>query len=254
MKTSLHSIGFLLGMALGTATALAQKADPKPISTPSPGYPESLTDTGLSGAAEVDITVKADGTVTSPELAMATHRAFGRAAMTAVAEWKFEPGTQDGAPVARRVSIPFRFTAPLDQQINASVKRKVFATLPEPALNQKDFGGKLKVKKSARLVYPRALVGSDVEEKVQVNFVVAPDGTTLNPSVIGVKHKEFEIPALQAAAQMTYEPPVKDGKPVYVETTTTLNFVNERADFGGGGGGGGRGGRGGGGRGGGGGG
>jgi len=79
---------------------------------PSPGYPETLTDSGLNGSAEVDVVVKADGSVATPELAMATHRAFGRAAMTAVVGWKFQPGTQDGAPVDRRVSIPFRFQAP----------------------------------------------------------------------------------------------------------------------------------------------
>jgi len=95
------------------------------------------------------------------------------------------------------------------------------------------------VKKAARPIYPRALVGSDTEEKVTVKFVIAPDGTTLNPEVVGAKHKEFEIPAMQAVALMTYEPLLKDGKGVYVETTTTLAFANERPDFGGGGGGGG---------------
>lgn len=245
MKTSLRSLGLMIGLALGASAALAQKVDPKAVNTPSPGYPEALTDTGLGGMAEVDLTVKADGSVMNVELAMATHRAFGRAAMAAVAAWKFEPGSQDGTPVDRRVSIPIRFSAPPEQQINASVKRKVFVTLPEPALSQKDFGAKLKVKREARVIYPRALAGSDIEEKVKVNFVVAPDGTTINPAVEGAKHKEFELPALQAVAQMSYEPPMKGGKAVYVETTTTLRFVNERPDFGGGGGGGGGGKRGG---------
>ena len=246
MKKSLQPLGLLVCLALGVTSALAQKTDPKPINTPLPGYPETLTDTGLSGVAEVDITVKADGSVANAELAMATHRAFGRAAMAVVTTWKFEPGTQDGTPIDRKVGIPFRFTAPADQQINASVKRKVFVALPEPALSQKDFGGKLKVKREARVVYPRALAGSDIEEKIKVNFVVAPDGSTINPVVEGAKHKEFEMPAIQAVAQMSYEPPMKDGKAVYVETTTTLRFINERPDFGGGGGGGGSGKRGGG--------
>ena len=50
-----------------------------------------------------------------------------------------------------------------------------------------------------------------------------------------------------AVAQTTYQPPKKDGNPVYVEMTRTLNFAEEPADrgrgelpgdfFGGGGGG-----------------
>ncbi len=249
MKKTLQSAIFFLGVAAGTATGFAQRTDPKPVATPLPEYPEALTDSGLSGAVEVDITVKADGSVGNPELAMATHRAFGRAAMLAVAGWKFEPGTVDGMSADRRVSVPFHFVAPLDQQLNASMKRKVFVALTEPVLSQKDFGGKLKVKKNARPIYPRALIGSNIEEKVQVKFVVTPDGATINPTVVDVKHKDLELPAMQAVAQMTYDPPKKDGKGVYVETTTTLEFASERGEESGfGGGRGGRGGGGGGGR------
>jgi TonB family protein len=241
MKTSLTRLFLVSALAFCPLVVLAQKVDPKPVSMPSPGYPEALTDSGLSGIAEVDVVVKADGTVGSPELAMATHRAFGRAAMAAVVAWKFEPGSMDGTPIDRKVSIPFRFQAPLEQVINYGAKRKVFTALPEPALAQKDFGGKLKVKKDARPAYPRALMGSNLEEKVTVKFVIAPDGSTLNPAVVGLKHKEFEGPALQTIAQTTYEPPItKDGKAVYVETTKVLEFAMERGgggDFGGGGGG-----------------
>jgi TonB family protein len=163
--------------------------------------------------------------------------------MAAVMVWRFEPAMLDGVAIDQKVSVPFNFPAPFDQRINAAAKRKVFVTLSEPALTDKDFPTKkLKVKKPARPVYPRALMGTDTEEKVQVKFVVAPDGTTLNPQVVGAKHKEFEAPAIQAVALMAYEPPLKDGKPVYVEATTTVAFTNERPSFDGGGFGGGRGG------------
>jgi TonB family protein len=226
----------------------AQKVPPKPIAAVSPGYPEELTDSGLNGVAEVDFVVKADGMIADAELAMATHRAFGRAALAAVRAWRVEAATLEGKPIDQRVSQKFNFTAPLDQQVNASARRKVFAALPETALTDKEFPTKkLKVKRAAHPVYPRGMA-SGVEEKVLVKFVVAPDGATLNPEVVGAKHKEFELPALQAVAQMAYEPPMKDGKAVYVEASTTLEFTNERPDFGGGGGrGGGGGGRGGGG-------
>jgi protein TonB len=245
-----RTLVFITALSLA-ALARADKTPPKVASAPSPGYPEELTDTGLSGVAEVDIIVKADGTVAEPKLAMATHRAFGRAAMAAITGWKFEPATRDGVAVDQKASVPFHFTAPFEQTINAMAKRKVFTALAEPALTDKDFPTKkLKVKRPARPQYPRALMSSGVAEKVQVKFVVAPDGTTLNPALVSPpKHKEFEAPAIQAVALMSYEPPLKDGKPVYVEATTTLNFELQRPDFGDGGfGGGRRGGMGGGGR------
>lgn len=256
MKKTLLPFCFAACFALGSATVLAQKADPKPVSTPLPGYPEALTDTGLNGLAEVDLTVKADGSIADVQLGMATHRAFGKAAMAVVANWKFQPGTQDGAPVDRRMSVPFRFNAPFTQTINAVAKRKVFVdSFPETAVSEKDFPAKkLKAKRPARGMIPPSLARAEIDEKVQVKFVVSPEGLPLNPTVPagGAKHKELEPAAIQAVALMSFEPPKKDGKAVYVETTYAVEFTSERprggggGDFGGGGFGGGRGGGGGG--------
>jgi TonB family protein len=247
MKTSLARICLAGCLAFVAASSFAQKVGPKPLNVSSPGYPEELTDTGMNGQAEVDFVVKADGSVDDAALAMASHRAFGRAALAVVKTWKFQPATQDGAPVDVHATQRFTFTAPFDQAINAAAKRKVFVALSEPVLGEKDFPAKkLKVKRAARPTVPRSLAGGEIDEKVQVKLVVAPDGSTLNPSVVGTpKHKELENAAIQAVALMSYEPPLKDGKPVYVETITTLNFTNDRerggGDFGrGGGGGGGR--------------
>jgi TonB family protein len=232
MKSSCCRLAGVL--LLSVTLARAERVSPKPIDVTSPGYPIELTDTGLSGVAEVDFVVKPDGTVADAELAMANHRAFGKAALAAARQWKFEPGSIDGAPTTTRVTQRFQFAAPFDQQVNAFAKRKVFVALTEPLLPEKDYPAKkLKVKHPARPVYPRAMAAANVEEKVTVKFVIAPDGTTLNPEVVGAKHKEFETPAIQAVALMSYEPPLKDGKPVYVAATTILNFTAERPDFGG---------------------
>lgn len=236
-----HSLSFCTAIlfAIASASAMAQKVDPKLVKPVSPEYPQELTDTGLSGRAEVDVTIKADGTVGDIQLGMATDRAFARASMDAIAKWTFQPGTLDGKPVDRRVTIPFNFNPPVDQMVNATAQRKVFSELPEPALSDKDFPAKkLKVKRPSRGMYPRNYRDTDKEQTVQVKLIVAPDGRTLNPSVVGTPPKELVLPAMQAAALMAYEAPVKDGKPVYVETTTPVVFGNARGRSGGGGGGG----------------
>ncbi len=251
MKKTLLSFGLVACVALGSTTLLAQRVSPKLVSAASPGYPAELTDNPVPGSAEVDITVKADGSVADPQLAMATHRAFGKAAMAAITNWHFQAGTVDGAPTDMRVSVPFRFTAPFEMTINAVAKRKVFvAALPETAVSEKDFPAKkLKVKRPARGRLPGSLARSDIDEKVQVKFVVSPEGLALNPTVPegAAKHKELAGAAIEAVALMSFEPPMKDGKPVYVETTYAVEFSSERGGFGGGRGGGGGGGFGGGG-------
>ncbi len=224
-------LGFGLGacLTLGAMPLRAQVVAPKAVTTPSPGYPEALTDTGLSGQAEVDITIKADGSVADPELGMATHRAFGKAAMAAVRLWKFEPGTRDGAPADLRVTVPFTFAAPLDQQVTALAKRKVFVKISDPVLSQKD-GPKLKPKKDFTSVYSRPIDGKDVDQTVQVDFIVAPDGTTLNPKIVGSPPKDFELGSLLTVARAAYNPPLKNGQGVYVEASVKLHFTSERSD------------------------
>lgn len=204
--------------------AFAEKTPPKPLTFPSPKYPATLTDSGRNGDASIDVLVKADGSVADPVLKATDDPAFGAEAMAVITEWKFQPATSDGAPVAMRVEIPFKFRAPFDQKINAMAKRKVYMALPEPAMTAKEYG-KLKPKGTVRTAYPAALAKSGIKQDLKVNFVVTPEGNVVNPQF----EKEpasphFILPAIAAASQLTFEPPKKKGKGVYVEGTTTLHF------------------------------
>lgn len=213
-------------VALAAAIAPAARAaatDPKPLATVSPGYPAALAGSAQSGTATVDILVRADGSVADAKLRSADHPAFGEAALAAVTQWRFEPSTRDGVAVERQVVVPFQFAAPFADVVNARLKRKVFQKVAEPVLTQKEYGKRLKAKKPPQPGYPAAAKGA--RQEVEVRFVVAPDGTTLNPELIGEPRREFVAPAIIAIAAATYEPPVKDGKGVYVSTTTKLNFA-----------------------------
>jgi len=236
------------------APAQAQKVNPKPLSTPMPVYPQELIEAGVdfAGQAVITFTVKADGTVGDAVVTAADQPIFGKVAQEAVLTWKFQPGTLDGVPVDRKVSMPFRFQEPFEVRVNRLSNRKVYTTIEEPVLTEKDYGKKLKEKAKVVVPYPRNLLRSGLTEKVEVEFVVAPDGTTLNPKIAKKPaQQEFTNAAITAIVKATYEPPIKDGKPVYVATTKTLSIEEPEQDRGdrggrGGGGGGGRGGGGGG--------
>jgi TonB family protein len=240
MNTQFWSVSWL-GIVAFSVAVHAAKTDPSPVHTPSPAYPAALTDTGLGGTATIDLLVRADGSVADARVKSADHEAFGEAALAALKGWQFAPATLDGVPVERRVSVPVKFAAPVTQQLNARLKRKVFQEIPDRVLSPKEYGRKLKAKKPPRPVYPAAAKGA--QASVQVKFVVAPDGSTLNPEILGKPPREFLLPAVLAVASAVYEPPVKDGKGVYVEMTTKLAFQPpQRAKRAGGGGGGGFGG------------
>lgn len=224
----------------------AARTPPKPIEGPKPHYPAELEDTGREGSAIVSITVEADGTVSDAAVKSADDPAFGAVALNAIQGWRFEPARENGQAVATRIDAPFKFSAPGSQKVNAMLKRKVFRTIEDPIVPQKELSKRLKAVKKLDPKYPPALMRARVEEKVAVKFVVSPEGITHNPEILGDPRREFVIAALVAIANATYEPPMKDGKPVYAQVSTELRF-SPPAPRGGGGGGGGFGGGGGGG-------
>jgi len=212
----------LLALFLGSAQA--QDTQPKPIETSSPEYPPSLLDSGMDGTAIITVIVKADGSVSNATIKSADHPAFGKAAMDVIGSWRFSPATKDGKAIDADITIPMEFTAPIHQKLNGMLGRNAYRLIPEPILEQKDFGKKLKIAQKASPQYPYALRGSGIEPKVHVKFVVAPDGTTLNPEVLDAPRREFVMPAITAVARTIYQSPRKDGKGVYVSTTITLKF------------------------------
>lgn len=220
----------LLGLALSLLApspglaAAANRTAPKPVETPSPGYPEVLNDTGKAGRAVIEILVLADGTVGGTKVVSADDQAFAAAALEVLPRWRFEPGTRDGVASEMRVAMPFHFAPPVPQQLNALFKRKVFQPRPESVLTTKEFGKKPKPLKRLQPVYPKSLAGSGEDATVEVKFIIAPDGTTINPDIVKPPRKEFVLPALSAIANASYPPPVKDGNPVYVEITEKLKF------------------------------
>lgn len=216
--------------ALLLATALpAADTPPKPATTVNPGYPADLTDTGIGGTAVILVVVKADGTVGDATVQSTDHPAFGLAALGAIKSWTFEPARRDGQPIERRVSIPFEFNAPVEQVLNASLHRRVYTDLPGPALTAEQYGAAPVIRRAVSAGYPVALLGSGAAADVRVKFVIGPDGSTFNPVVLDKPRKEFVILALTAIAHSAYEPPRKDGKPVYVEAAETVHFADPQA-------------------------
>lgn len=82
-----------------TAPAASAKAVPeddadgelKPISTPPPEFPRELRNTVVAGKVTVAFTVQTNGTVGAVSAEYSTNRRLSKAALDAVAKWKFEP-------------------------------------------------------------------------------------------------------------------------------------------------------------------
>ncbi len=83
---------------------------PRPLVKVPPFYPLSARAKGIEGKVELVFVVQADGSVSDIEVKESfPGTIFVDAALRAVRQWRFKPGTKDGQPVATRVRLPLRF-------------------------------------------------------------------------------------------------------------------------------------------------
>jgi TonB family protein len=221
--------GCLLTLWLGGLVAAgAEVRPPVPQDLRMPAYPVELEDTGRSGNARITLTVTAQGRVTDPQVEWASHPGFGREALTAVRGWRFEPGTRDGEPVPMRVTLPVEFKAPLDQQFNAFLGRRVYRPLPDDAvvLDETAYGRRLRPVRRLPPVLPQALWSNTYREVIEVFCVVSPEGVVHNPVLLSPpENPELATPALLTAALTRFRPPTVRGRePVHVETIIRVDF------------------------------
>jgi protein TonB len=76
-----------------------------------PRYPPEMRRKKVQGTVYMTFLVDRSGRVVEPAVEKSTNPAFDGAAMEAVRQWKFEPGTRQGEKVQFKMRIPITFNA-----------------------------------------------------------------------------------------------------------------------------------------------
>lgn len=85
-------------------------AVPRYRDNPPPAYPRRARRKGVQGTVRLAVWVDRNGTVGGVEVARSSgYDILDRSALDAVKNWRFEPATRDGQPVASRVEVPVEF-------------------------------------------------------------------------------------------------------------------------------------------------
>ncbi len=85
-------------------------ARPDPEASPPPRFPREARFAGSVGIVVLFVRVSAKGAVTEARIEESTGSGpLDRAALDAVARWRFLPARLDGAPVDSEVFVPVRF-------------------------------------------------------------------------------------------------------------------------------------------------
>ena len=110
----LRSGAALLLAALVSRSASAAPAlqAPRPVQQVEAVYPveDARSD---PQRVELLVTVEPDGSVGEVSVGVSAGPAFDAAAIAAIRQWRFTPATQDGAPIAARIRVPFGFPPPI---------------------------------------------------------------------------------------------------------------------------------------------
>ena len=109
------------GLAQGTSAATAPLPDtrifavgngviaPKLVFRIDPEFPEEARKRRIQGDVELEIIVAPDGTLSRAEVTKTSDPVFNQKALEAIREWRFEPATKDGEPVAVRLTVEMSF-------------------------------------------------------------------------------------------------------------------------------------------------
>ena len=84
---------------------------PRPIFRRKPVYPANKRRSGATGTVEIIFIVDEQGRVVQPKVHGSTDPVFEQAALDAVRQWRFEPGTRQGEKVQFKMKVPITFNA-----------------------------------------------------------------------------------------------------------------------------------------------
>lgn len=96
--------------------ALVPPTQPMARHTPPPEYPAELACYDVGGTVELIMEIGVDGMPQDVRVERSSGQpALDEAALAAVADWEFTPGTRGGQPVATDLRVPVTFRPPVER-------------------------------------------------------------------------------------------------------------------------------------------
>jgi len=210
------------------------EADRRLTSRVVPEYPQFGIDNKIQNNEVLSIVVDEKGAVEEARV-YSGHPAFASASLDAVKHWTYRPFLVDGSPVrfSTKVLVLFRIAGqgrgPVPFPEHLVVGAFVAAELPPSPPQDRC---KIVVDRSITEVrqinhpfpqYPKAALLAHIQGEVLLDVIIDKRGSVASVHVFH-GHPLFARVAIDAVKQWTYEPYVRNGKPIMVETTVNVLF------------------------------
>lgn len=109
MKTKTLLITSIVLALFGANALSADSTEPVLTNGEMPEYTEFARSHDLKGTVVLEALVDENGNVFAAEVVDSVHKELDKAALAAVADWKFNPAIEDGKAVMKVVRIPINF-------------------------------------------------------------------------------------------------------------------------------------------------
>jgi TonB family protein len=190
----------------------AKLVPPVPKFQKRPEYPVAMRRFGLNGQVLLDFVVDPAGNVQNAFVLQTDNPAFDEPALKALREWKFAPATRDGKPVASHQRVPIVFT------LNFGEGEKAFTVSghgdQEKLPPELRYDTPPKIRGVLVPVYPYAQRRDSVRGKAKVKILIDQRGRAAGVKVESADQAEFGLALVAAAEGFSFDPALKDGKPV----------------------------------------
>jgi TonB family protein len=213
--------------------AQAKIVPANPIRQQKPVYPFAMRRFGITGQVMIDFTVDKTGKVQNPVIFQSDNPAFEEPALKALREWKFEPATQEGKPVEvkQRVPIVFQLDGFSGQSAFAIESHGDQSKLP-PELQ---YDTPPKIRGVLVPVYPYAQRHDGVRGTVKATMLINQQGRVSAVKVQAADQPEFGLAFTAALEGFTFDPALKDGRPVphllkFEQTFSSFELPDDEAD------------------------
>jgi TonB family protein len=215
----------LFGLCLALAVPSASAQTPAPV-RPGQGvlpprilkevkatYPPEAMKARLEGIVRLECVVEADGTVGDVRVLEGLDASLDAAAIGALKEWRFAPGTRNGTPVPVLVEVEISFRISYGPKLDSSDVFKPGGDVTTP-----------RVVSDPKPEYPREVMGKRIRGTVVLECVVLTSGRVGEIRVKTPLEPALDAAAKQALQRWQFEPGTKDGKPVSVQVEVEMTF------------------------------
>lgn len=206
--------------------------NPVPLRSVQPKYTSEAMQAKIQGVVELEVVVLPNGNIGTVRVVKSLDAKLGldEQAIAAARQWLFKPGTQTatGRPVPVIVTIIMEYRlgdradqvmAPVNLVAGDEFYRDAYPLL-HPQLV------KPTIKRSVQPKYTPDAMRAKLQGMVEVEAVIAPDGTVDRARVVKSLDAQLGLDAnaIEAVKQWVFEPGTLEGQPVAVVVQLTLEF------------------------------